>query len=289
MKFAFFILYLIHFLPLKAIHFMAKGMGSLAFYLAKDRRHVGLTNLKLCFPEWTEEKRIQVLKANFYHMAALFLEYGVCWYSSAKRIDKLVQYQDKHYLDDALANGEHVILLYPHFCAFEMGVYKLNQTQALTSIYAHQKNKTVDEAIFKHRHRYNNVRIVSRQQGFLSIIKTIKNHRQSPFLYLPDQDFGPKESIFVRFFHTQAATITGLNRMTKLTGAKVIPLICVREKNGFKMIFYPPWTNFPTEDVVADTQRMNDFIQELATTYPEQYFWLHKRFKTRPEGEQSVY
>ncbi len=289
MRFVFFILYLCHFLPVRVLHLLAKFIGWGVFYLAGARRKVGEINLALCFPEWSAEKRIQVLRAHFYHMSALFLEYSICWYSSAKRIASLVCYENKHYLDEVLAQNKHVILLYPHFSAFEMGVYKLNQDVPLISMYAHQKNQAVDKAVFQHRHRYNNVFIVSRQEGFKSLIKTIRKQVQAPFLYLPDQDFGSKDSIFVRFFGVKTATITGLNRLARLTGAKIIPLIPVREGHRFRLEFHRAWLDFPSDDVVTDTQRMNDFIEEQIRKYPEQYFWLHKRFKTRPEGEERYY
>ncbi len=290
MKFAFFILYLLHFLPLRILHLLARFFGWIAFYLAKERRHVGEINLKLCFPDYSDQERARILRANFQHMAAFLLEYSICWYGSAKRIASMVTYVNKHYLDEVLAQNRHIILLYPHFNAFEMGVYKLNQDVPLISMYSHQKNQTVDEAIYQHRHRYNNVHIVSRQEGFKNLIKSIRNNAQAPFLYLPDQDFGAKDSIFVNFFGVKAATITGLGRIARLTNAQVIPVVAVRDQSkGFRLEFHPAWENFPSNDEQADTQRMNDFIEQQVRKYPEQYFWLHKRFKTRPDGEKSLY
>ncbi|MGN6964667.1 LpxL/LpxP family acyltransferase, partial [Neisseria sp. P0016.S002] len=106
----------------------------------------------------------------------------------------------------------------------------------------------------------------------------------------PDQDFGRNDSIFVNFFGIQTATITGLSRIAGMTKAKIIPAIPTRETdNTVTLRFHPAWDNFPTENVEADTQRMNDFIEERVREHPEQYFWLHKRFKTRPEGESSFY
>ncbi len=289
MRIAFFILYLLHFLPISLLHLLARLIGWLAFYLAVGRRKVGAINLKLCFPEWTEKKRQTVLRANFYHMAALYIEYSICWYGSAKRIARLVSYENKHHLDEALAKGENVILLYPHFTGFEMGGYKINQDVPFISMYSHQKNKTVDDAVYKHRHRYNNVHIVSRQEGFRSLIKMIKKHPEAPLVYLADQDFGPNDSIFVRFFGVTTATTSGLHKLSRITNAKVIPLVAVRDGNRFRLEFHQQWQDFPTEDEEADTQRMNDFIEQQVRQYPEQYLWLHKRFKTRPEGEERFY
>ncbi len=289
MKFAFLFLRLLQYLPLSFIHALARGVGTLLFLILKKRRRYGIINLEKCYPEWTNKQRQQTIKKHYQHMATLILEYGVCWYSTAERLQKLVHYQDKHYLDDALANGDKVILLYPHFTSFELAVYRLNQDVPLISVYSKQENEAMDAQILKGRHRYNNVFLVARNDGLRSIIKTIRKEN-APFLYLPDQDFGAKDSIFVDFFGQKSATIAGLGRIAAMTKAKIIPAIPIRQADGtVNLRFYPAWDNYPTDDVVADTQRMNDFIEERVREHPEQYFWLHKRFKTRPEGEESWY
>ena len=289
MKLGFIFLYLVQLLPLRAIHALAKCVGWLSYYAVAPRRRIGLINLRHCFADWTEQQRRKVLRDHFYHMAMLLLEYGLYWYGDAKRLKSMVRYQDKHYLDEALSAGEKVILLYPHFTAFEAAVYALNQDVPLISVYSHQKNKQLDEQILEGRHRYNNVFLIGRTEGLRAIIKRIRTSN-APFLYLPDQDFGRRESIFVNFFDIPTATITGLSRIAALTKAKVIPAIPTREADGTVTLrFYPSWEQFPSDDVVADTQRMNDFIQARVCEQPAQYYWLHKRFKTRPEGEVSFY
>lgn len=289
MKLAFVILYLIQLLPRRAIHVLARAVGQLAFYTVKPRRRVGLVNLRLCYPEWSEAQRRAVLKRHFVHMAMLVLEYGLYWYGSAARLKSMVHCQDKHYLDEALARGDKVILLYPHFTAFEAAMYAFNQDVPFISMYSHQKNKILDAQILKGRHRYNNVLLIGRNEGLRTIIKKLKAS-PAPFVYLPDQDFGRKESLFVDFFGVPAATIAGLSRIAALTGARIIPAIPRRETDGTVTLrFYPPWADFPSRDVVADTRRMNAFIEARVREQPEQYFWLHKRFKTRPDGEAGVY
>ena len=289
MKVAFFFLYLIQLLPFAAIQKLADAIGSLAYYAVAPRRRIGEINLRLCFPELSEKQRKTLLKRHFCHMAKLILEYGLYWYGSAERLKSLVHYQDKHHLDNELAAGNKVILLYPHFTSFELAVYALNQDVPLTSMYSHQKNPVLDQQILRGRHRYNNVFLIGRTEGLRAIIKQLRKS-DAPFLYLPDQDFGRNDSIFVNFFGIPTATITGLSRIAGMTKAKVIPAIPTRNAdNTVTLRFYPAWENFPSDDVAADTQRMNDFIEARARENPEQYFWLHKRFKTRPEGEQGFY
>lgn len=288
MKAAFFLLYLLRFLPLPLLHLLADAVGSLAYYAVLPRRRVGETNLRLCFPERSAAERRRLLKRHFRHMARLVLEYGLYWYAPAARLKSLVRYRDKHHLDHALAQGK-VILLYPHFTAFELAVYALNQDVPLISMYSHQKNRQLDEQILRGRHRYDNVFLIGRTEGLRAIIKQMRAS-DAPFLYLPDQDFGRKDSLFVRFFGIPTATIAGLGRIAALTRAKVVPAIPTREADGTVTLrFYPAWEDFPGTSDEADAQRMNDFIEARVREQPEQYFWLHKRFKTRPEGEAGFY
>ena len=289
MKFAFKLLYWIQRLPFEIIQSLGALVGWLSYYFARRRRHIGMVNLSKCFPHWSEKQRAKLLKEHFRQMGILLMEYGLYWYSDPDRIKKLVRYQDKHHLDDALAAGQKVILLYPHFTAFELAVYALNQDVPLISMYSHQKNKAMDEQILKGRHRYNNVFLIGRTEGLRAIIKQMKKSN-APFLYLPDQDFGAKDSVFVNFFGIPTATIPGLSRIAAMTGAKVIPAIPTRHGDGTVMLrFYPAWQDFPSGDPLADTQRMNDFIEARVREHPEQYYWLHRRFKTRPEGEADFY
>ncbi len=289
MKLVFLILYLVQLLPFWLIEKIGAAAGMLSYYLVTPRRRVGRINLAKCFPDWTPEQRERVLKAHFCHMGKLLMEYGLCWYGDAARLRKLVRYQDKHHLDEALAAGEKVILLYPHFTAFEMAVYTLNQDVPLISMYSHQKNQALDAQILKGRHRYNNVFLIGRTEGLRAIIKQMKKS-PAPFLYLPDQDFGAKDSVFANFFGIPTATIAGLSRIAAMTGAKIIPAIPTRQPDGTVVLrFYPAWEQFPSEDMQADVQRMNDFIEARIREMPEQYYWLHKRFKTRPAGEAGFY
>ena len=288
MNLAFVFVWLVRLLPMPLIHVLAWLLGRLAYYLVAPRRKVGLINMQLCFPEWPHARHKQVIKGCFVNMAHMLLEYGICWYSSPERIRRLMPIKNLHYLTDLRDAGEDVIMFYPHFTAFEMGAFSLNQHIPLVSVYSHQKNTALDKRIYQGRMRYNNARIVSRQESLRSIIKAMRDGH-TPFMYLPDQDFGPRDSIFVKFFATDAATIPGLARIAKLAKAKVVPVIARRVGFHFELECYPPWDNFPTDDIYADTRRMNAFLEERILEYPEQYYWLHKRFKTRPEGEARFY
>lgn len=288
MKAAFLLLYLLQKLPFSLLHKLADLTGLLAYHLAASRRRIGQTNLQLCFPEQSQSQRDTLLKRHFQHMAKLALEYGLYWHAPAAKLKSLVQYRDKHHLDQALTQGK-VIILYPHFTAFELAVYALNQDLPLISLYSHQKNPEIDRRILQGRHRYNNVFLIDRNEGLRSIIKKIKSS-DAPLLYLPDQDFGAKDSVFVDFFNIPTATITGLSRIAALTHAQIVPAIPIRQADGHVILqFYPAWDNFPSDKPEADARRMNAFIEARILEAPEQYFWLHRRFKTRPAGQASLY
>lgn len=285
MRFALLILWLLHFLPLPIISYLAWFPAVLLFLFGHERRRVGLKNLELCFPDWSPNKRRLVILRHVHAMTRMLLEYGIVWHASEDRLKKLIKINNLENLTQH--KNDNVIILYPHFVGFEMCVFRLNLEVPLLSVYSKQKNPVMDRAIYQGRMRFNNAKIISRQESLRSILRAMKDH--TPFLYLPDQDFGARDSIFVPFFGVPAATITGLSRIAQLSHAKVVPAIARRVGHRYELDIYPAWDNFPSDDLAADCRRMNAFIEQRVLEQPEQYFWLHKRFKTRPEGEARFY
>jgi KDO2-lipid IV(A) lauroyltransferase len=153
-------------------------------------------------------------------------------------------------------------------------------------MFANQKNRYLTELLLRMRCRFGHQRLYSRQEGLRPIIKGMKENM--PFIYPPDQDQGIRDGAFIPFFGIPAATMTSVPRMAKMTGAKIVPAITkmLPGGKGYVLTFYPAWENYPTGDDIADTRRMNEFIEQRILEMPEQYFWLHKRFKTRPPGEE---
>jgi KDO2-lipid IV(A) lauroyltransferase len=246
-------------------------------------------NLELAFPDSDILWRKKIIRQNMEHMLNLLFEYGTAWYSSEKTIQSRVTINNLDIILNLQKAGQRVIVFYPHFTGLELGLYGLNPHLPLVSIYSKQKNPIFDRAIYKGRHRYGKVFLVSRQESLRGIVKAIKQHN-APLCYLPDQDFGAEASIFVPFFGVEnTATITGLPRLAKLADALVVPVIATRTRQGITVDCYPAWDNYPTDDVVADTRRMNAFLEARILENPSQYFWLHKRFKSRPAGEAYVY
>jgi Kdo2-lipid IVA lauroyltransferase/acyltransferase len=282
-----FLLWLLHFLPLSLLARLGNMLGWMLYGLGRERRRVARTNLRLCFPEMTEKEREALVRRHFRAFARSFLEYGILWWSRKERIQRLVRIEGLENWQ-AVANRP-VIWLAPHFVGLDMGGVRLTSEYPLVSIYSRQKIALFDKMLRHGRTRFANATLFSRQDGIRPVVRALRSGL--PFYYLPDQDFGARDAVFVPFFGVPAATISGLSRLTRASGAAVVP--CVTRQlpggAGYVLRFYPAWADYPGDDVEADTRRMNAFIEECVREMPEQYFWLHKRFKTRPEGEASPY
>lgn len=282
-----FIIWLLHFLPLPLLNLCGQGLGLLFYVLGRERRHVGRTNLRLCFPQMAADERERLLRRHYRAFGRSVLERGILWWSSETRIRKLIRVEGFEHWE--AVRGQPVLWLASHFIGLDMGGARLALEGQAIGVYGKQKDPYVDKVLLRGRTRFNSPVMLSRQDSMRSIIKLMR--RNLPLYYFPDMDYGPKDSIFVPFFGVNTATITGVARFARLAGAWVLPVITrqLPGGQGYVLRFYPAWENFPTDDVVADTRRVNEFIEQRVLEMPEQYFWLHKRFKTRPPGEARPY
>jgi KDO2-lipid IV(A) lauroyltransferase len=262
-------------------------MGMLLYWLGLERRRVARINLRLCFPGIPDGQREQLVRAHFRAFGQSLLDRGILWWSSEQRLRRLVRIEGLEHWQ--AAQGRPVIWLAPHFVGLDMGGVRLTADHSLVSMYSRQKSRAIDQLLLHARTRFNPCVMVSRQEGLKPVIKSMK--QGLPFYYLPDMDFGARDAEFVPFFGVPAATVTALPRLAKLTGAAVVPVVTrqLPGGRGYVARFYPAWESYPSGDSHADTLRMNQFIEERVKEMPEQYFWLHKRFKTRPAGEGSFY
>jgi KDO2-lipid IV(A) lauroyltransferase len=279
------LMWLLHWLPLPMLAALGRGLGLLLYAAVGERRHVTLTNLGLCFPQLSPSEKSALARRHFMAFGRSFLELGLWWHASPERIRRLVRLDGGEKL--AAYKDTPLILLVPHFVGIDAGWIRLALEHGLVAIYTHQKNRVFEAAMNDGRLRFGNCALASRQEGTRRALKAMKEGRF--FHYSPDMDYGPKESVFVPFFGVQTATITGLARLAKLTGATVIPVVTRMTSDGYVTSVGEPWTNFPGDDDAGNATRLNAFIEAEALKSPEQYYWLHKRFKTRPPGEQGVY
>ena len=282
-----FVLWLIHFLPFRVIVAIGNGTGLLLYLIAAERRQVGTINLKLCFPDKSDEARRKLLRDHFKMFGRGLIERSILWWSSAERISGLIRVEGVEHFD--AVKDSPAILLTPHFVGMDAGGQWIAQHTDTVCMYANQKNLYLTELLLKKRARFRNQYLYSRQQGLRPILKGMR--AGMPFIYPPDQDQGVKDGAFIPFFGVPAATMTSVPRIAQMTGAKILPSITrlLPGGAGYVLTFYPAWDNYPTGDDIADTRRMNEFIERRVLEMPEQYFWLHKRFKTRPEGEAKLY
>ena len=280
-------MWLLHWLPLAVLAPLGQGLGRLLYALAGERRRIALTNLRLCFPELSEAERIALARRHFAAFGRSFLERGLLWWASPARLRRLARIEGLEHLR-GLA-GRPAILLVPHFIGLDMGGTRLMLETDVVSIYANQKNLLFNAALLKGRSRFGGSVLLSRQEGTRKAIKAMREGK--PFYYLPDMDYGQRDTIFVPFFGVPAATITGLSRLARICGASVLPVITrmLPSGAGYLVEIGAPWLDFPGATIEGDTRRMNAYIEEQVRRMPEQYFWLHKRFKTRPPGEKSPY
>lgn len=246
---------------------------------------VVMTNLRLCFPDRSEGERETMARQHFIVFAQAFLDRTLGWWASKERLQRLIRIQGVDNLSDP--EGRPIILLSPHFVGLDAGATRISMYVPGCTVYSRQKNQVLDKLLYDGRGRFTDTVMLSRKDGMRKIVKAMKDGYR--FYYLPDMDFGPKESIFVPFFGVQAATIPALSRLVRLTGAKVVACITRQVRDGYEVEVMPAWDNFPGESVEADTEFMNRFIESQVLRMPEQYYWVHRRFKTRPPGEQRFY
>jgi KDO2-lipid IV(A) lauroyltransferase len=284
-------MWVLHWLPLPLLAAVGRGLGLALYALVPERRHVTLTNLGLCFPQLPSAERSALARRHFAAFGRSILELALWWWASPARIRRLVQLEGGEKLN--AYRKRPLILLAPHFVGLDAGAMRLMLEHGVVAIYTRQKNRVFEAAMLRGRNRFGNCDMVSRQEGTRKALRAMKGGRF--FHYSPDMDYGPRESLFVPFFGVDTATITGLARLARLTGAAVIPLVTRMIPGGYVATVGEPWQDFPSPAELGaggdrqDARRLNAFVEAEVLKSPEQYYWLHKRFKTRPPGKKGVY
>ena len=286
------ILRVLSLLPLSVSYRLGSGLGNIFYLLIPKRRNIAKKNLTLCFPHYSSNEIDLITKNTFRNIARVTLTSGINWWSSKKNIQKLIQVENLACFEDAIKSGSNIIFLAPHFVALEIGGIYLSTISPITSMYQRNKNPFINKLTIRGRSRFGAI-ITERQNSTLTIIRQIRNGH--PLYYLPDQDPGihwhSQKSVFAPFFNQRAATWTTLSRIAKIANAIVLP--CKTEilpkGKGFKVSFSAPIKNFPTGDPLEDATIMNQTIESMIEDTPDQYFWVHKRFKTQPMGVGSHY
>ncbi|HYP30746.1 MAG TPA: lipid A biosynthesis acyltransferase [Burkholderiaceae bacterium] len=282
-------LWLLSWMPLALQAAIGRGLGRLLWALAGSRRKVALRNLELTMPEKPDAERRAIARENFQWIARSILERGLLWHAPPERLRRLIHVEGD--VGFAERTPGPVMWLVPHFVALDVAgsASQLFQNRPVGSIYQRQSIAVFDQAIRKGRLRFGNGEVFSRHEKALPLIRAIR--RGYVFFNLPDMDFGPQEAAFVPFMGVPAATLLAPSKMARSLGMTVQPVVAeiLPGGQGYRVRFLAPWTDFPTDDPVADAARMNEWIASEVRRNPSQYYWVHKRFKTRPPGEASLY
>ena len=282
-------LWLVHWLPAAWQSAIGAAVGVLACRLATGRRRVAERNLELCLPQLDGAARRALLREHFRWLGRSIVERGLLWYAPRERLMKLIEVQgDVHFAERCDAP---VMWLVPHFMALEAAAtaVQLFQSRRGATIYQRQSNPVFDAVVRAGRQRFGDSVLFSRNDSAKPLIRAIRQDRLG-FFNLPDMDFGLKDAEFVPFFGVPAATLIAPARMARMLGMVVQPVVAeMREGGGWRVTFHEPWQGWPSDDAVADTHRLNAWIEAEVRRHPAQYLWVHKRFKTRPAGQPPVY
>ena len=282
-------LWLFHWLPLSVQALLGRALGRLLHVVAGPRRRIALRNVELCFPDKPLAERGQLVREHFQWLGRSILERGLLWYAPAERLKRLIQIEG----DVGLAERSErpVMWLVPHFMALDVAGVSvlLFQTRKVVSMYQEQSNPQVDAAIRRGRLRLGNAEIFPRADSAKPLLRAIR--RGDAFFNLPDMDFGERDAAYVPFFKVPAATLLAPSRLARALNMVVQPVVAeaLPGGQGYRVRFLPAWEHFPSADALADTAAMNRWIEAEIRANPAQYLWVHKRFKTRPAGEPSLY
>jgi len=267
---------------------LGKGAGSLLCRMLPRRRRIVELNLRTCFPELPREERERMVREHFRSLGASFVEMGMGWFGSLARIRRLVRIEGIENLEAALQGGKGAILLSAHFTSFEIFFPVLAPLcPRFTGMYKEQRNPLMNKIM--NRGRLRSVDRVFDKGSVRDMLKELA--RNSVAWYAADQSFGQKGSALVPFFNEPAMTNTAISRIAKASGATVLPYFCRRlpDDSAYVASILPPLSDFPSDDPVADTLRFNRLLEEYIRTCPDQYWWIHQRFKGRPEPYPDIY
>lgn len=273
-------------LPVRANQALGRGLGHLLYRVAKSRRRVAERNIELCFPEYSPQKRAETVKGVVLGCGMSITESAMALWGSDKKLRDRYTLEGLEHIEKAQAQGKGVLLAGCHFTTIDISGRIMSFHISADVVYREDNNPVMSWAIARARARVNNDAIHRHDMR-----KLIRNLRKGHIVwYAPDQDYGKHRSIFAPFFGIEAATVPGTSKLARLTDCAVIPFAHYREEGGrYRLVVHPPLENFPTDDERADATQVNAKIEEMIRVEPAEYMWVHRRFKSRPDGEPSLY
>ena len=273
------------FIPFNFQVLIGKTIGKLLYPFMHKLRSTAYSNISHCFPDKKQNQVNLLVKRHFEAIGVSFFETANAYYGSDKKIKKLLTITNENFFQDALKEEGGIILLCSHFMPLMLGSRALLINHTIANIYRPQNNKLFDRIMVKGYKKNGAVMIKSTDTR--SIIKAINN--SLPIWYAPDQDLGKNNSVFAPFFGIQTATASATARLAKNNNTRVIPYSFIRTKKGYKMTFETPIANYPSNAPIQDATIVNQILEKQIIKSPEQYLWIHRRFKTRPNDEKNFY
>jgi KDO2-lipid IV(A) lauroyltransferase len=267
---------------------VGRGLGVLVQHFPSRRRHVAEVNIALCFPELSKREQAALVDAHLRDIGLMMVEFALGWMGTDRAIARTpVTLEGLEHLEAARAQGKGVLLVGGHFSHLELCARLVSRHIRIAGMYRRMDSAVFEWAVLRARLDYADAMFDKDD-----IRGTVKYLRAGGTLwYAPDQDMRSKDNVFVPFFGVPAATITATHHLARLSGALVVPFFHRRlpDGNGYALRLGAPLRDFPSADAAADTARVNACIEQMVREAPEQYLWVHKRFKTRPAGSPDVY
>ncbi len=274
-------------LPYRLMLPLGRATGRLLALVAVERRTIVARNLALCFPGWSEAERRQLLRRNFENYGIALFEVPLAWWASARRFRRLLHVEGLEHLENL--KGQGALLMAIHYTTLEVGGQALNLCWGIDGMYRPHRNPVYDYLQRRGRAaRHSDTRVYPRKD-VRGVVRALRAGRV--IWYAPDQDYGPRQSVFAPFFGVSAASVTATARLAETGRAAVLPFTHERlpDGSGYRVVVHPPLADFPSGDDAADAARINGIVEGFVRACPEQYLWAHRRFKTRPPGEEPVY
>lgn len=269
---------------------LGEWLGRAGYRVLKRRRTIAQRNIDLCFPHLSGRERERLVRDNFIATFTAVFETGMAWFWPRWRLEKLYTVEGIEHVQAQLKKGQGMLLLALHFTTLEiMGAAVTSLTDSIAMSYRPHRNPVYDWIQSRQRARRNPTAVVVAAGDVRSMVRYLR--KGYGISYLPDQDYGPKHSVFVPFFGIPAATVTGLSRLAKMADVPVIPVVSFRRGSGkgYVVRVLPPFENFPSGDDERDARQLNAHVEKCIMEHPEQYLWVHRRFKTRPPGKPDLY
>lgn len=282
------VIWLIARLPQPMLLWLGRRLGALVLRIPSERKHIAAANIALCFPELDAAAQARLVDANLRDIGLMLVEFALGWMGSDRRIAAIpTRIEGLEHLEAARARGKGVLLVGGHFSHLELCARLVSQQISIAGMYRRMDSTVFEWAVLRARLDYADAMFDKDD-----IRGTVKYLRQGGTLwYAPDQDMRSKDTVFAPFFGVPAATITATHHLARMSGAVVIPFFHRRlpGTRGYALRLGAPLEGFPGSDTEADTARVNACIEQMVREAPEQYLWVHKRFKTRPAGAPSIY